>query len=195
MIFIVGMILRMSAKGAVCKLGAGIHPLADRVATIILQLIQAAGKTSTVLEDAFVVVGSLASGLFLSLSSIWYFYLISLYHSAQVRFRSLHYSVLALPLPGTQGTRGYPTLHSRSRDYWAYISCVGRAEHLLSWAIYDSATWEPTKRGDNDALAHALGFLMFWWYRSCCLSCVWALYWDHYGSSLASWCHRAEPCK
>lgn len=31
--------------------------------TLILQLIQAAGKTSTVLEDAFLVVGSLASGM------------------------------------------------------------------------------------------------------------------------------------
>ena len=30
--------------------------------TLILQLIQSAGKTSTVLEDAFLVVGSLASG-------------------------------------------------------------------------------------------------------------------------------------
>lgn len=44
------------------KLNAGIQPLADRVMTLILQLIQAAGKTSTVLEDAFLVVGSLASG-------------------------------------------------------------------------------------------------------------------------------------
>ena len=32
--------------------------------TLILQLIQAAGKTSTVLEDAFLVVGSLASGVY-----------------------------------------------------------------------------------------------------------------------------------
>lgn len=31
--------------------------------TLILQLIQAAGKTSTVLEDAFLVVGSLAAGM------------------------------------------------------------------------------------------------------------------------------------
>ena len=30
--------------------------------TLVLQLIQSAGKTSTVLEDAFLVVGSLASG-------------------------------------------------------------------------------------------------------------------------------------
>jgi importin subunit beta-1 len=44
------------------KLGVGIQPLADRVMTLLLQLIQAAGKTSTVLEDAFLVVGSLASG-------------------------------------------------------------------------------------------------------------------------------------
>ena len=68
----------MSAKSAIRKLGAGIHPLANRIMTIILQLIQAAGKKSAVLEDAFLVVGSLASGIFLSLSRIWYFYLISL---------------------------------------------------------------------------------------------------------------------
>ncbi|KAF8999789.1 armadillo-type protein [Cyathus striatus] len=45
------------------KLNDGIQPLADRIMTLILQLIQAAGKTSTVLEDAFLVVGSLASAL------------------------------------------------------------------------------------------------------------------------------------
>lgn len=45
------------------KLGDGIQPLADRIMTLILQLIQAAGKTSTILEDAFLVVGSLASSL------------------------------------------------------------------------------------------------------------------------------------
>jgi importin subunit beta-1 len=49
------------------KLNGGIQPLADRIMTLILQLIQAAGKTSTVLEDAFLVVGSLASGQNLSL--------------------------------------------------------------------------------------------------------------------------------
>ncbi|KAG6888559.1 hypothetical protein C0992_008188 [Termitomyces sp. T32_za158] len=45
------------------KLEKGIQPLSDRVMTLVLQLIQAAGKTSTVLEDAFLVVGSLASAL------------------------------------------------------------------------------------------------------------------------------------
>ncbi|KAF5391964.1 hypothetical protein D9757_003286 [Collybiopsis confluens] len=45
------------------KLGNGIQPLADRIMTAVLQLIQSAGKTSTVLEDAFLVVGSLASAL------------------------------------------------------------------------------------------------------------------------------------
>ena len=35
--------------------------------TIILQLITAAGKTSTVLEDAFLVVGSLASGMLVTI--------------------------------------------------------------------------------------------------------------------------------
>ncbi|KDQ54461.1 hypothetical protein JAAARDRAFT_38128 [Jaapia argillacea MUCL 33604] len=45
------------------KLGAGIQPLADRLMTLILQLIQCAGKASTILEDAFLVVGTLASAL------------------------------------------------------------------------------------------------------------------------------------
>lgn len=37
--------------------------MADRIMTLIIGLIRAAGKTSTVLEDAFLVVGSLASAL------------------------------------------------------------------------------------------------------------------------------------
>jgi len=44
------------------KLEKGIQPLADRIMTLVLQLSQVAGKTSSVLEDAFLVVGSLASG-------------------------------------------------------------------------------------------------------------------------------------
>ncbi|EAU87645.1 karyopherin Kap95 [Coprinopsis cinerea okayama7 len=45
------------------KLGAGIQPLGDRIMTLTLQLIAAAGKTSTVLEDAFLVVGALCGAL------------------------------------------------------------------------------------------------------------------------------------
>ncbi|GJE92935.1 ARM repeat-containing protein [Phanerochaete sordida] len=48
---------------AVRKLESGIQPLADRVMTLVLQLIQAAGKTSTVLEDAFLLVGAMANAL------------------------------------------------------------------------------------------------------------------------------------
>jgi len=33
--------------------------------TVVLRLIQSAGKTSTVLEDAFLVVGALASGKYM----------------------------------------------------------------------------------------------------------------------------------
>ena len=44
--------------------------MADRIMTLILQLIQGAGKTSTVLEDAFLVVGSLAAGTFSSESLV-----------------------------------------------------------------------------------------------------------------------------
>jgi importin subunit beta-1 len=45
------------------KLGSGIHPLAERIMTLILHLIQASSKSSTILEDAFLVVGTLASAL------------------------------------------------------------------------------------------------------------------------------------
>ncbi|KAF9813282.1 hypothetical protein IEO21_05666 [Rhodonia placenta] len=45
------------------RLGDGIQPMADRIMTLILQLMASAGKTSTILEDAFLVVGSLAAAL------------------------------------------------------------------------------------------------------------------------------------
>jgi hypothetical protein len=81
------------------KLGVGIQPLADRVMTLLLQLIQAAGKTSTVLEDAFLVVGSLASGQnafhWFSVLKI----LILLSHSAGGRICSVHPSLPAVPFP------------------------------------------------------------------------------------------------
>lgn len=48
-------------KSVVRRLGQGIQPMADRIMTLILTLIKSE-KTSTVLEDAFLVVGSLASG-------------------------------------------------------------------------------------------------------------------------------------
>lgn len=49
-------------QSVVRRLGGEIQPMADRVMTLVLQLIQAAGKTSTILEDAFLVVGAMASG-------------------------------------------------------------------------------------------------------------------------------------
>jgi importin subunit beta-1 len=55
--------LNVFPQSVIRRLNNGIQPLADRIMTLILQLIQAAGKTSTVLEDAFLVVGSLASGM------------------------------------------------------------------------------------------------------------------------------------
>ena len=49
-------------QSVVRKLEDGIEPLADKIMTIILQLIQSAGKSSTVLEDGLLVVGTMASG-------------------------------------------------------------------------------------------------------------------------------------
>ena len=45
------------------KLGAGIEPLANQIMTVLLTLIQSS-KTSTVLEDAFLVVGTMAACTF-----------------------------------------------------------------------------------------------------------------------------------
>ncbi|KAI0717699.1 ARM repeat-containing protein [Cerioporus squamosus] len=45
------------------KLDDGIQPLADRIMTLTLQLINAAGKTPWLIEDAFNVVGALARAL------------------------------------------------------------------------------------------------------------------------------------
>ena len=52
----------MFLQSVIRKLNDGIQPLADRIMTLILQLINAASKTSTLLEDAFLVVGALAAG-------------------------------------------------------------------------------------------------------------------------------------
>jgi len=51
------------AQSIIRKFGHDIKPSADRIMTLILQLISLVGKVSTVLEDAFLVVGTLASSL------------------------------------------------------------------------------------------------------------------------------------
>ena len=50
-------------QSVVRKFDHEIKPHADRIMTLILQLISLVGKVSTVLEDAFLVVGNLASSL------------------------------------------------------------------------------------------------------------------------------------
>jgi importin subunit beta-1 len=44
------------------KLEANIQPRADRIMTINIGLLAAASKTSTIVEDTFLVIGALASG-------------------------------------------------------------------------------------------------------------------------------------
>ncbi|CAE6435242.1 unnamed protein product, partial [Rhizoctonia solani] len=45
------------------KMGGQVRPLADRIMTLTLRLVQAAGKQSTILEDGFLVVGTMSSAL------------------------------------------------------------------------------------------------------------------------------------
>ena len=52
-----------SSQSVIRKFGHDIKPSADRIMTLVLQLISLVGKVSTVLEDAFLVVGTLASSL------------------------------------------------------------------------------------------------------------------------------------
>ncbi|KAI0092262.1 armadillo-type protein [Irpex rosettiformis] len=68
-----------SVISVIRKLGQGVQPLADRIMTLILSLIQRASKTSTVLEDTFLVVGSLASALEQNFSPYMSAFLPSLY--------------------------------------------------------------------------------------------------------------------
>ena len=51
------------SQSIIRKFGHDIKPRADRIMTLVLQLISLVGKVSTVLEDAFLVVGTLASSL------------------------------------------------------------------------------------------------------------------------------------
>lgn len=57
------MMVELRIQSVVRRLGHDIQALADRIMTLILQLIQGAGKASTVLEDAFLVIGYMASGI------------------------------------------------------------------------------------------------------------------------------------
>ncbi|KAH7099422.1 karyopherin Kap95 [Auriculariales sp. MPI-PUGE-AT-0066] len=45
------------------RMGREIQPLAERIMTIVLRMMQTAGRTSTVLEDGFLVTGTLAGAL------------------------------------------------------------------------------------------------------------------------------------
>ncbi|KAI6043248.1 hypothetical protein EDC04DRAFT_2600295 [Pisolithus marmoratus] len=83
-----------TSRSAVCcqsitwQLGEGIQPMADHIMTLVLQLVWAAGKTSTVLEDTLLAVGSLASG-FLQFSLV------------QFRLNMLSPNSKLLPQPST----------------------------------------------------------------------------------------------
>jgi importin subunit beta-1 len=50
------------------KLKADIKPLTERIMINTLNLIKSAGKHSTILEDAFLLVGTMASGPYSGLS-------------------------------------------------------------------------------------------------------------------------------
>lgn len=52
------------------KLEANIQPRADRIMTINIGLLAAASKTTTIVEDTFLVIGALASGNVLSYAAL-----------------------------------------------------------------------------------------------------------------------------
>ena len=79
--------------------------MADRIMTLVLQLIQSAGKASTILEDAFLVVGSLAAGLCSLHTPEHRTYSDQYCLSHRVEIHALHASILALPLPRSQSLR------------------------------------------------------------------------------------------
>lgn len=175
------------------KLNDGIQPLADRIMTLVLQLIQSAGKTSTVLEDAFLVVGSLASGNILLSLFLPYTKQFST-HSTRIQLHTLHPSLPALPVPCSESTRRYSALHSGCRHYRRYLACSWWTKCPICEPFHDrftrkSAKWRvESKRQD-------FYFVMLWWYCSCYWSLFRALSWDYDGCTSSSWCGWAKPCK
>lgn len=53
----------MPPQNVIRRLGKDIKPISDRIMTLLLSLIQSAGRSSPVLEDAFLCVGTMASTL------------------------------------------------------------------------------------------------------------------------------------
>lgn len=50
-----------TAQSIIRRLGGDVHPLADRIMTLLLGLISTSGKQSPILEDAFLCIGALIS--------------------------------------------------------------------------------------------------------------------------------------
>lgn len=47
------------AQAVIRRLGSEVKPIADRIMTLLLHLVQNAGKSSTIMEDAFLCVGAM----------------------------------------------------------------------------------------------------------------------------------------
>ena len=55
-------------QSVVRKLGPQVEPLADRIMTVSLQLLQTSAKEAAVAEDAFMLIGHLVNGK----SCVWF---------------------------------------------------------------------------------------------------------------------------
>lgn len=159
--------------------------------TLIIQLIQSAGKTSTVLEDAFLVVGSLASGKSKS-KTIASRNLLTFLCSPRRRLCPIHSGFLNLSLPCPQSPWGHTALHGCRWHYRWYLTRSRWTKCAVCWTFHDrppgeSAEWylEPQ--------CQDLYFVLLWWYCSCDRPCLRALLWDYDGCSSTSRRCWAQP--
>lgn len=117
------------------KLGAEIQPLADRIMTLVLQLITIAGKQSTVLEDAFLVMGSMASGTFPLF--LWQGKVLIPFSSIGARFPPILERFCSISEPCIAVLRGSSALLRRSWSHRRYLPCSRRRGCSLLQHLHD----------------------------------------------------------
>ena len=161
--------------------------------TLILQLIQTAGKTSTVLEDAFLVVGSLASGNILPFSSLHFSKQFST-HSTWIQLHTLHPSLPPLPVPCSESTRRYSALYSGCGHYRRYLACSWWTKCPICESFHDCST-RKSPEWRFESKCQDFYFVMLWWYRSCYWPVFRALSWDYIGRTSSSRCSWTKPRK
>jgi hypothetical protein len=125
---------------------------------LVLQLIQVAGKQSTVLEDAFLVVGNMASGLYCLYTNHSFLMILC---SVRTKFPPLFTSIPPFLGTCTESIRRSSALFGCCWVNWGYLPCSRRSQRKLLRFIHDISTrkFDQSSSGTN---RQDLGSGLFW---------------------------------